>query len=492
MNTLGDALKDAFGSDELRARGHSRSPHRTIAAIRRRRMVHAAGTGSAAAVVVAAVAYGATAIPGLRTAQSAMPGVTCIAYPLALANPTAFGALEYVGRSYIDDGGEDYVFMHADGTAEELALGADGAVRVVIDGEEVVLWAESMSSRPGRHVMDWVRDADGVQGVGAPLDPDAPQPNTWAWNVELPDDAPEGVNEERLSWLLLYSMRGSGGSLDAGDVPEGATVEMAAHGEGNTWTVPVRPGYPGPGPEQVGDAVTSLDLVVTLPDGGTYTITAHHDPNAVGPQICATPGPDPSVSPSQVEPTSSEPSSAPTSEPGTPLAGPEAEVFACGAPLPPGLEGTLGLDVTWETGNLHLGDTKPNDFDFGSGGVMAQGELAEGGPPLGELEAANWSTSTGDAQSLAVFGAVVAVKNDVVVGIVSAPQETPLHDAVAFGGDSAGGSERFAWYISNVDARMVPCPEFEVGDLGGAERAVLLGTGAVGGPYTFAWTSVGP
>ena len=104
MNTLGDALKDAYGSDEVLARGRVRDPHRTIATIRRRRTVRAASTGTAAAVVVAAFAFGATAIPGLRTAPPALPGVTCVAHPLALANPMAFGALEYVGRSYIGSG----------------------------------------------------------------------------------------------------------------------------------------------------------------------------------------------------------------------------------------------------------------------------------------------------------------------------------------------------------------------------------------------------
>ena len=238
-----------------------------------------------------------------------------------------------------------------------------------------------------------------------------------------------------------------------------------------------------------------------LPDGETFTVTSAYGNPDTALAACVVPWSTPSAS---AAPTGA-PSGTPSSEPGVsqgpgpePLSGPESSVFACGMPLLADLEGNFGLDVTWESGvRSYSFVSGSSEFlaDFGAGGVAIDGSLARGAAPGDKPNYPGWAWSHTDTESLAVFDAVVAVQDGLIVGVVPADETgadgvTPEDTYNFLGEETAGAPTSLLLTASDVDARMHVCAGMDASRLEVAQTVVLLGTGAAGGPYQFAWTSV--
>jgi len=495
MTTISQSLRSAF--DEFAAQSESFDPARTIGAVRRRRVAYAAGTGTAAAVAVGAVAFGAVNLPSAWNQSPATQGVVCTDDPFGLANSKAFGALEYKGRSFIDPANDVYLFIHADGTREELVQDPDGAYTAIIDGEPEMVWVGDWPRPAGLTHSDWVRDSNGLQGLGYAVFPGADAArDTWPWTMDVPVDAPEGLDLDRVSWVLLGAAVGVGQQFTAGDVPLGATVELIARGDGTDVTLPLGPGESGPGADQFGDAAKSIELRVTMDDGSTYTATAHHDPDARAPQLCVMPTPSATAEPS---PDATEPTPEPqaSAAPGVVFTGPESVAVQCGAPLRPDDEGTLGFDIEWVTGERELKRVPEavvyDTYDFGEGGILAgavvEDRLSEEQPMLARNWQGVWNAEGDKVRGVSVFSSPLWLVDGVVVGYgldggLEGDSRTTHFNPI---GDEA----THVWLMyGDVDTERVPCDGVDASALDGAELVFLVGTGPVAGPYEFGWTRI--
>jgi len=498
MNTLGDALNESFATDA--ARENTLDARRAIGAIGRRRAARAAGMGTAAAVGIGAVGAVWWLGPGGRFANPAQsaPSTQCTDAQLYLpANPDALGDTDFLYRAYIDlrpdSPTHGVVVVRKDGTRVRVEPGADNSYTYLGRANVFADMPDDLRFRP------MVEDNFEGGGGGDVWDGVSPVTEDYEWTIDVPAGAPAGIDTVQLSSSLRVGMGLGGAGYDASYVPEGAvTDEIVTTTDGETQINRVAYGGPSNSTDTASDVASVALQVSKLPDGGTYTITATHhavDPalTACAPasssSVTATPTGTPSPATTRVLPASSPDPG--VSMGGVPevLAGPESEVFACGEALPADLEGTLGLDVTWEAGAGEVGGSDSEQFDFGGGGFRASGTLPIGGAPQGEVDAANWASSFDDDHSLAVYDTAVAVQDGVIVGVVP-PSHASYPTETAYSGVMSGGTEWWSVAIASVDERMTPCPGYVESELEGAQPVMLLGAGRVGGPYTFAWTEV--
>ena len=290
MNTLGDVLKGAYASDEQRARGLARGPHRTIVAIRRRRTARAAGTGTAAAVTIGALGAVWWFGPGGSFANPAepAPSTQCTDSQLYLpANPDALGDTDFLYRAYIDlrqdSPTHGVVVVRKDGTLVRVEPGPDGSYTYL--GSAIVFtdvpdgfWNQPM-------VMDNFEGGGG----GDAWDGVSPFTQDYEWTVDVPAGAPAGVDTVQLTSSLRVAMGLGGSGYDSSFVPDGAVTDAIVTTMAGETEVS-RVAYGGPSSSDTPQDVASVALRVSkLPDGGTYTITATH--HAVKPALtaCATP-----------------------------------------------------------------------------------------------------------------------------------------------------------------------------------------------------------
>lgn len=490
MNTLGDSLNEAFAADA--ARQVALDSGGIVGAIRRRRAVSAAGMGAAAVVGIGAIGAVWWLTPGGRFASPAQPAPagSCTAAELYLPpNSQALGYVDVLFRAYVDlrPNAPHYgvVVVTPDGTITRIEKDANGDYayngRVIVGRDLPESWLEAAM----------VYDYDSESGNGTDWDGLAPFVKDYEWTTTVPSQAPDGIDVLALVSVLgsVTSISGLGYSQSA--VPDGATTDAIVTTTIGSTEYPLTDGASLPTLAYTDNVVSVALRVSGLPDGGTFTITTTHQTVDPALTACASGSTSASETASPtISPTAdSSPSAAPSSAEDDALTGPESAVFACGTTLPPELEGTLGLDVTWETGRQVLAEGYPEEVDLGSGGIVVRGDLTHGGAPEGELEAANWSMSIGVDESLAVFDTVVAVKDNVIVGFSSTWQAPTPADGISFR-ENGDGTETIAAFVADVGPRMAPCPGIVEGDLDGATTVVLLGTGAIGGPYTFAWTVV--
>lgn len=500
MNTIGDALNQSFAADA--ARENTLDARRAIGAIGRRRAVRAAGMGTAAAVGIGAMGAVWWFAPGGRWASPAhpAPSTQCTDAQLYLPpNPEAMGDVDLKFRAYVDlrpgSPTDGVVVVRQDGTLVRVEPGDDGTYTYLGNPITFPDMPDEIKFRP------MVMDFEATGGGGDYWDGVNPVTKDYAWTMVLPQQVPDGTDTALLSSTLRIAMELGGTGYIPDSVPHGAVAdEVLTTTSGETEEARLSEGDPGFSTEGRTD-VASVALRVTMADGSSFALVANH--HEVDPALTACASASTSVTATPTgspEPAATGPIPGSSPDPGVSqggvpevLAGPESAVFACGAALPNDLEGTLGLDVVWASGSEPLGGSGvPGTFDFGAGGIMATGELKRGEAQHGNLESFNWASSGTEGQeSLAIYMTAVAVKDDTVVGVVNVSSDPPPTEVFNFGGPGSDPTlENVTMAIKDVGERMEPCPGYVERELEGATTVALLGTGSVGGPYTFAWTPV--
>ena len=362
------------------------------------------------------------------------PSTQCTDAQLYLpANPDALGDSDFLYRAYIDlrqdSPTHGVVVVRKDGTLVRVEPGADGSYSYL---GSTIGFTDMPTDMPDEFRQQaLVADFFASGGGGADWDGVSPATRDYEWTVDVPAGAPAGVDTAQLSSSLRVAMGLGGSGYDSSFVPDGAvTDEIITTTAGGTDVSRVAYGGPSNSQDTSKDVASIALRVSNLPGGGTYTLTATHhsvDPalnacaSSTSSSVSATVTGTPSPAATNVLPGSSPDPG--ISQGGVPvgLAGPESAVFACGAPLPTELEGTLGLAITWESGVKRYSSISGGPAfsqDFGPGGVAALGALARGGAPGAEPTDPSWASNYTDTESLAVFSAVAAVKDGVLVGVV--------------------------------------------------------------------------
>ena len=505
MTGLGDALNEAFEADA--GRQVSLDASRIIGAIRRRRAARSAGMGTAAAVGIGAVGAVWWLVPGGRLGSTVQPGasVSCNATDFYLPpNPESLGDFQLRFRAYIDLRANaphrGVVAVTPDGAVTQVE--ANEAGDYVFDGTVVAARESAQSIVQEPMVIDF--DAD--SGAGEAWDGVTPFVKDYEWTTVVPSDVPEGVDTEALS-SVLRPLTGIGGlSYSATAVPAGANTDAIVTTTIGTTEYPLADGDSLP-TLAFTENVVSVALRVRLAEGGTFTVTTTHhevDPDllACGPGPTATSAGTPSPAPTETLPGSSpEPTVSASTVPAVTAAlqGPEAAVFACGAPLSEELEGTLGLDVRWQSGSVPATLPGLDPFEFGDGGVLVTGELEKAlsadksSPGMGWARA--WNASGQEVLGVGLFTWVAAAKDGEIVGVAAA---NPGDERGRWPQDSVGiadtGSITGTVYSALVEPaeRLVPCDGFDAEDLEDSEMVLLLGAGLDDDSYQFAWTPIEP
>ena len=295
MNTLGDALKDAYVSDERRGRGLARGPHRTITAIRRRRTARAAGTGTAAVFGVAALGGIWWLGPGGRFAEPASPALaaTCTTSIYAPPNLAARGDVSFALRAYVDlrkdSPDPKVVAVLADGTATEVLPDAAGDYIFVHEGKQYMLVMHNMDDMdPEFFEKPIVFDYDDW-GNADFLDWDGESPHThdYKWTTVVPTHVPDGIDTEELSMTLARTTLGSGLGYIADSVPEGAYTDLIVTTAKGDQVIRLKEGDTSLGIEGPTDVESVALRVGGLPGGETFTIVATYNPDGAPPPVCA-------------------------------------------------------------------------------------------------------------------------------------------------------------------------------------------------------------
>ena len=235
MGTLGDSLKDVYAVDEVRARGRVRDPRRTVGAVRRRRTVRAAGTGTVAVLGVGAVGAIWMFAPGGRFAQPASPApsATCTTSIYAPPNLAARGDVSFEVRAYVDlrpdSPDPKVVAVLADGTATEVLPDAAGDYIYEHDGKQYPLVFHDMMdaafvAQPIVFDFDKWGNADFLDWDGL-----TPHVDDYKWTTVVPAQVPDGIDTEELSMTLANATLGGGLGYIGDSVPKGAYTDARPH-----------------------------------------------------------------------------------------------------------------------------------------------------------------------------------------------------------------------------------------------------------------------
>jgi len=308
MTGFGDALKAAYNNEEARLRTQRRDPHRTVRAVRRRRVAHAAGTGSVAVVGVAAVGTVWWLAPGGRFAEPAVPtgSAGCEIWPYVPANAEAVGDASALFRVYSDlrpnVADPKVVVVLPDGTATRVEPNEAGDYTYTLDGFEHMIWSHEMPAELTTEPM--VLNITDFGGGGDVWDGVSPSVSDYAWTVVVPEQVPAGIDTAWLSSTLRvnFGMGGMGYGSEA--VPKGAVTDVTlTTTSGATETRRLQYGDTGPSAEGRDD-VASIALTVSgLPDGERFTILATYDPSGIPAPTCASDHPPLVTATSSPEPT---------------------------------------------------------------------------------------------------------------------------------------------------------------------------------------------
>ncbi len=293
MSTLSGSLLDAFAANEAGARGRNRDARRTVSAIRRRRTVRAAGTGTVAVVGAGAIGAVWMLAPGGRFAQPAspVPSATCTVSIYAPPNLAARGHLSFAVRGYVDlrpDSPDPRVVaVLADGTTTQVLPDAHGDYIYAHDGKQYPLVMKQMIEDPAFRAQPIVFDFD-EWGNSSFLDWDGHSryEDDYKWTTVVPANVPHGVDTVELSMTLAITTLGGGMGYLGDSVPEGAytdAVITTAQGEEVTR---LKEGDAMPDIEGRTDVISVALRVGGLPHGETFSIASTYNADGAPPPTC--------------------------------------------------------------------------------------------------------------------------------------------------------------------------------------------------------------
>lgn len=292
MGTLGESLKDVYAADEVRARGRVRDPRRTVGAVRRRRTVRAAGTGTVAVLGVGAVGAIWMLAPGGRFATPASPAAsaTCSASIYVPPNMAARGDVSFAVRTYVDlrpdSPDPKVVAVLADGTATEVLPDAAGDYTYVHDGKQYPLLFHDMMdtaflAQPIVFDYDKWGNADFLDWDGV-----TPHADDYKWTTVVPAQVPEGIDTEELSMTLADATLGGGLGYIGDSVPNGAYADAVLTTSNGVQTIRLKEGDAFPTVEDRSDIVSVALRVGGLPGGETFSIVSTYDADGAPPPAC--------------------------------------------------------------------------------------------------------------------------------------------------------------------------------------------------------------
>jgi hypothetical protein len=305
MRDLHDLLNDSFDghSRQVQARGawDQGRQHSAISSIRRRRVARTAGVGGASAFAVGALALAAINLPNFRDSSPSAPGATsawCDVDAYRPVNVDALGDADYMGRAYVDLSIEEFIFVHPDGTVEELTETSDG--RYYVPGTDTVVWGAGDDEGVTRSIIDVYGDVYNGYTTGVNADDAAGMPTGHGWTTVVPEDVPPGVDTSMLSFALIHALGLQGLAIDASTIPAGATAAIVAtYADGSEIEYPLYIDQPGPTLAELGaTGVLTVEIQVTdLPGGDTFAIVSTFDETQVPGYGCEN-GPEPAPMPS--------------------------------------------------------------------------------------------------------------------------------------------------------------------------------------------------
>jgi len=517
MGDLSEMLRDGYAAHE-RALGASAGAGltgRAVRDVRTRRAWRAGATGAVAAVSVGAVAAGAWGVGGAGLfgasggpASGGFQPAGCWAYypPNTQVLPP-----DYVGRAYVDIAGGLVVAVTPDGTSAEVQADSNGDYWFDFDGTRQLI-ANTADEQPWPTVWDnFASEGGGDKWVDQDL-------KGYEWELLPYDEAPSGVDVDGLWHVMTFTLGFSGLAYDERDVPVGARTEVIAHYDDSVdgyYELTAGSAAPRVGGQNLDGAgrgfptedLNSIELRVTLADGGKWSMTFLYAPENV-PQLDCVAGPpsgtepsaiaDPVPSPSAGQRESSADPAAAVNGP-LPLEGPESRVFACGAPLPADREDSDSATAKREPGialsEADADGAEPDGLTFEAPG----GEWPVTSQVLREAFALpGWTAYGLDPTETDMVGSVryeqvVALRDGVIVGYAATPAGEELQPGENYRYTTSReheGGLRFSSVYSRIDDWMVPCDAASGDDLAGTSLAVIYGFGPTLDDVTYAWTAV--
>ncbi|PKQ26749.1 MAG: hypothetical protein CVT64_03360 [Actinobacteria bacterium HGW-Actinobacteria-4] len=507
MRDLQELLNESFEghSHQVQARGgwdHGRQ-RAAMSSIRRRRTARTAGMGGATVFAVSALAFAAVNLPGVRSVGPAAPTPSidwCDVDPYLPANIDAMGDAGYLGRAYIDLSTDTFIYVHPDGTRENLAPNSEGWY--MVPGTEFPVWNVNDVAWATRMAVDtFDPEGPGVFAMGGNIDTDGPMTG-HEWTTAVPDNVPAGVDTAGLSTTLLYSLGFGGMGLSSSWIPQGsAAAIVVTRTDGTEEEYPLEFDQEGPDPSEFGtDSLASVEIRVTgLPGGETFSIVSTYDPTQVPGYGCA---PEPSPSPDPSANAGVDPFGEPTSgvdAPFAPLHGPESAVFACLAPLPADLEGVMTTAVTWTSGEVNVGGSpNTNDvFDVGTRGIEVRTEFPVAWhASLPDVPGPGWHGAWEhlgeglETMGALYFEALVWERGGTIVAVrVKDPNTTIGSSTTAFLAEGTDpGVQEVVSAHADPEQYVAMCDGSPDDTLGDANLVILQGSGPTPDQMTYSWT----
>ncbi|MDN4471419.1 hypothetical protein [Demequina zhanjiangensis] len=500
MSDLGDLIKGAGDAHAaaLDARRDDRGNRDDVAtsvvvSIRRRRAFRAGATGLVAAVGVGALAVTAVAALGPDEQIPAVPAITgagdrCDLDTYPIPNLAAIPESGFKGRLYADFDTDTYMYRTAEGSLRQLEEDEDGRWR---DPETGIPFDDLEEYGPeGFFEIGIDRLVFDVRSGGMNLQAD-PTEQYFEWTTVVPPEAPEGVSMYQLVQAheapLLHGGMGISPTL-AGD--DAVVEQIVTRTDGSQETERVLFGHVPRGfadPESVASFATR----VTLPSGESVAVTTTRDPAQVFDAFC---GENTSRWQNELEEQQAAARASFEAQPERGfLDGLESDVFACGAPLDPALEGEVvsrerRVGIVWNEEDQY-------QTDYGQGAtVLGIAGLAQ---RWNEFEAydgylsAGWGGSWSEDDDGTVtngshdFLLPAFIDDDgVIVGYAD-----PRSEQGTFYVHGAWGSVPTRVFVYD-EAERFACADVPVRDLEEAMPVVLTGIGPTVDDMDWAWFRV--